>query len=129
MKFDSTNLSLPKDIDQILFDLKVNDPSNLNFAHLNINSIKNTFENFMEIINRNVDIFTVAETKLNGSFPTSHFELEGYYSPIRLDITEQSGWLLVYIKSSIPSRNFFMEVFVILYKLFHFRSIWEKKNG
>ena len=95
---------MPKDIDQILFDLKVNNPSNLNFAYLNINSIKNRFENFMEIINRNVDIFTIAETKLNGSFPTSHFELERYYSPIRLDITKQSGWLLVYIKSSVPSR-------------------------
>ena len=62
-------------------------------------------KNFKEIINGNVDIFTIAETKLDGSFPTSQFELEGYYSPFRLDITKQSGGLLVYIKSSIPSRQ------------------------
>ena len=77
----------------------------MNFAYLNINSVRNKFENFKEIINGNVDIFTIAETKLDGSFPTSQFELEGYYSPFRLDITKQSGGLLVYIKSSIPSRQ------------------------
>ena len=42
---------------------------------------------------------------MDGSFPTLHFELEGYYSPFRLNITKQSGGLLVYIKSSIPSRQ------------------------
>ena len=39
----------------------------------------------MEIIYENVDIFTIAETKLDGSFPTSQFELEGYYSSFHLD--------------------------------------------
>ena len=102
---DITNLSLPKDIGQILFDLKSNNPSNLNFADLDINSVRNKFENFKEIINGNVDIFTIAETKLDCSFLTSQFELEGYYSPFRLDITKQSGGLLVYIRSSIPSRQ------------------------
>ena len=74
-KIDITNLSLSKDIDQILFDLKTNSPSNLNFAYLDINSVRYKFENFKEIINSNVDIFTIAETKLDGSFPTSQFEL------------------------------------------------------
>ena len=77
----------------------------MNFAYLNINSVRNKFENFKEIINGNVDIFPIAETKLDGSFPTSQFELKGYYSPFRLDITEQNGRLLVYIKSSISSRQ------------------------
>ena len=96
---------MSKDIDQILFDLKPNNPSNLNFAYLNINSVRNKFENFKEIRNGNKDIFAIVETKLDGSFPTSQFELEGYYSPFRLDITKQGGGLLVYLKSSIPSRQ------------------------
>ena len=41
------------------------------------------------MININVDIFTIVETKLGGSFSTSQFELEGYCSPFRLDITKQ----------------------------------------
>ena len=114
---------MSKDIDQILFDVKFDNPSNLNFTYLNINSVRNKFENFKEIVNVNVDIFTIAETKLDGSFPTSQFELEGYYSPFRLDITKQSGGFLVYMKSSILQDNFIMEVFAILYKLFHWGSI------
>ena len=96
---------MSKDIDQILFDLKSSNPSHLNFAYLNINSVRNKFENFKKIINGNVDIFTIAETKLDGSFPTSQFELKGYHSPFCLDITKQRGRLFVYTKSSTPSRQ------------------------
>ena len=73
---DITNLNLSKDIGQILFELKSNNSSNLNFAYLNINSVRNKFENFKEIINGKVDIFTIVETKLYGSFPISQFELK-----------------------------------------------------
>ena len=96
---------MSNDIDHILFDLKSSNPSNLNFAYLNISLVRNKFENFKGIINGNVDIFTVAETKLNGFYPTSQFELEGYHSLFHLDITKQSGRFLLNIKSSIPSRQ------------------------
>ena len=88
-----------------MFDLRCKNPLNLNFAFLNINSVRNKFENLIGIINENVDIFTITETKLDGSFPTAQFEIKGYYSPFRLDITNKSRGLLVYIKSSIPSRK------------------------
>ena len=61
----------------------------MNFAYFNINSNRNNFESVKKKINENVDLFTIAETKLNGSFPTSQFELEGYYSLFRLDITNK----------------------------------------
>ena len=38
-----TNLDFSRDIDQISFDLKSNNPSNLNFADLNISSVRNKF--------------------------------------------------------------------------------------
>ena len=104
-KIDTTNSSASKNIYQILFELRDKNPSNLNFAYLNINSVRNKFENLIEIINENVDIFTITETKLDGSFPTAQFEIKGYYSPFRFDITNKNGGLLVYIKSSIPSRK------------------------
>ena len=52
-----------------------------------------------------MDIFAIAKTKLDGSFPTAQFKIKGYYSLFRLDITSKSGGLLVYIKSSVPSRK------------------------
>ena len=62
-------------------------------------------KNLREIINENVDIFTIAETKLDGSFPTAQFEIKGYYSLFCLDITNKIGDLLAYLKSPIPSRK------------------------
>ena len=59
----------------------------------------------IEIINESVSIFTIAETKLDGSFTTAQFEIKGYYSLFRLDITNKSGCLLVYKKYSVPSRK------------------------
>ena len=59
----------------------------------------------IEIINENVGIFTIAEKKLDGSFTTAQFEIKGYYSLFRLDITNKSRCLLVYKKYSIPSRK------------------------
>ena len=78
-KIDISNPSLSKHIDQILFNLRCKNPSNLNFAYLNNNSVRHKFENLMGIINENLDIFTIAETKLDGFFPTVQFEIKGYY--------------------------------------------------
>ena len=45
----------------------------------------------------------VAKTKIDACFPTTQFSAEGYYKPYRLDLSEKSGGILVYINSSIPS--------------------------
>ena len=41
--------------------------------------------------------------KLYASFPSAQFTLEGYNTPYRRD-TKKSGGILVYVKSSTPSR-------------------------
>ena len=63
-KIDIANLSLSRNIDQILFDLKSSNPSNWKFAYLNVNSVRNKCENFKEIIDGNVDIFTIVENQI-----------------------------------------------------------------
>ena len=57
------------------------------------------------IIDENVDILCIAETKIDESFPTAQFILPGYHKPYRLDITDKQGGLLVYIKSHLPSKR------------------------
>ena len=52
-----------------------------------------------------VDILIVPETKIDASFPTAQFSAEGYHKPNRLDVSEKSGGILVYINSSRPSRQ------------------------
>ena len=55
-------------------------PASLNFCCLNING-RNKFTDFQEIISRNVDVVSIVETKIDASFPTAQFALEGYHSP------------------------------------------------
>ena len=46
-------------------------------------------------------LLTVAETKLDSSFPNSQFRIKGFKPLIRLDINKSSGGLLVYIKENL----------------------------
>ena len=73
------------------------------FSHLNINSIRNKFENLKEVTINHVDIFVLAETKIDKSFTTTQFIIEGFYKPLRLDISDKSGGLLVYARSHLQS--------------------------
>ena len=52
-----------------------------------------------------VDILTIVETKIDSSFPTAQFRLTNYHTPYRLDISDKSGGILVYIKSNITTRQ------------------------
>ena len=46
-----------------------------------------------------VDTLIAAETKIDASFPTAQFSAEGYHKPYRLDVSEKTGGILVYINS------------------------------
>ena len=71
----------------------------------------------------------MAETKLDPSFPNSQFLIPGFHEPMRLDITSRRSGMLVYIKSSMPSRivsNFklLINIQVILFELNLRREKW-----
>ena len=93
------------DIYQILKGLRLSNPNNVILSYLSMNSVRNKFENLREIIKQNVDVLAVAETKIDASFLSAQYFLEGYHSPYRLDISRKSGGLLVYVKATIPSRQ------------------------
>ena len=57
------------------------------------------------MINENMHTLSIAETKIDAVLPTAQFALEGYHSPYRLDISNNNDGILVYVKSSIPSRQ------------------------
>ena len=78
---------------------------NVIFSYLNVNSIRNKFEDLKVMVTPFIDIFCVAETKIDSSFQTSQFELDGFHKPFRLDVSASSGGILTYIKSNLPSRE------------------------
>ena len=77
-----------------LKSLRVHDHSNIIISYLNINSIRNKFDDLKLIIDENIDILCLAETKIDESFPTAQFTLPGYHKHYRLDITEKQGGLI-----------------------------------
>ena len=55
--------------------MKIEFPEKLIIAHLNINSIRNKFGSFSFMIENNVDILLISETKLDDSFPLGQFNI------------------------------------------------------
>ena len=71
------NISLEK-----LMELRLNNPNNLTFSYININSVRNKFDSLQEIVMGKVDILVVAETKIDASFPTAQFSAESIINHI-----------------------------------------------
>ena len=74
------------------------------FAQININSIRNKFYFLASQITNNVDVLPVPETKLDDSFPTAQFLLDGFSKPYRLDHCSNGGEILLYVEDDISSR-------------------------
>ena len=68
-----------------------------------MNSIRNKHSDLFSIIDSNVEIVTIAETKLDSSFPSAQFIVDEYSAPYRKDRNANGGGPLVYIKEGIPS--------------------------
>ena len=88
----------------ILKNLKIENPNKIIICRLYINSIRNKFECLTYIIDTNIDILLISETKLNDTFPESKFVINGYHPPYRNDRTDKGGGLLLYVCEHIPSR-------------------------
>ena len=101
----------PRDI---LKQLKIQNTNKIIIGHLNINSIWNKFECLSYIIEKNLDIFLISETKLNDTFPESQFLLHGFHPPYRKDRTDKGGGLLLYVHEYIPCREIIVEFLPII---------------
>ena len=86
--------------------MKENSPNKLMLGHLNINYKRNKLEFLEDVINRNLDIILLSETKLDDSFLSAQFILKGYGVPYRFDMNSKGGGLLFYIRKDVTSKFF-----------------------
>ena len=102
---DNSPIVEESDFDKIK-RLKLENPKNVSIAYLNCNFAitKNMHKQkvLFDLINNNIDIVALAETKLDESFNIGELVSSGYRVPFRLDVTNTSGGLLVYIREDIP---------------------------
>ena len=84
--------------------LRIKNLNRVIISQININSIRNKIELLSEAVLGNIDILMVSETKIDMSFPTSQFVIQGFAAPFRLDRTNTGGGILVYARDDIPSK-------------------------
>ena len=77
--------------------------NNLCFAFLSINSIRHKLSCRFNIVGHKLDIFAIAETKIDETFSENQFNVVGFRNPYRLDKTVNSGGILIYVKHGIFS--------------------------
>ena len=100
----STECCQTGDPEEILKNLRLKNVNRLICAQLNINSIRNKFDSLINLINNNIDILMISETKLDPSFPTGQFHIHGFSEPYRFDRNSSGGGILLYICKDIPSK-------------------------
>ena len=72
-------------------------------GQLNTNPIRNKFHFFESEDSKHLDILLISETKINESFPSAQFLLDGFSRPYRLDRFANGGGILLYVIDDISS--------------------------
>lgn len=93
------------EIDTLLKQIRLKNIDNVIVATLNINSIRNKFDQLKLLILGNIDILVVIETKLDDTFETANFILDGFSEPFRRDRDSHGGGVLIYVRNDIPSKE------------------------
>ena len=68
-----------------------------------MNSIRNKFLDFKELVLSDTDICLISETKLDDSFPDQQFHVNGY-KMFRKDRNKFGGGLILFVKENIPCK-------------------------
>ena len=93
--------------DSLLRKIRVKNINKVIIGTLNINSLAPKFDQLREVIGNHLDILTIQETKLDSSFPTGQFLINGYSEPYRLDRNRNGGGVMIYVREDIPKQAYF----------------------
>ena len=56
----------------------------------------------MSLIKDNIDLLLVSETKVDDTYPTAQFKIDGYSKPIRMDRDCHGGGLMIFSRDDLP---------------------------
>ena len=88
-----------------MFQFYLNNKNYFKIAHINVNSVRNKFEPFREVLLENIfDILSIQETKLDDSFPDAQFKVS-MYKCYRNDHKCNEGGLMVYVRNDMKQRR------------------------
>ena len=93
------------DPSKILKEIRAKNRDRLIIGSLNINSVRGKIEPLKFLVKNNLDVILISEAKLDSSFPTEQFNIDGFSTPFRLDRNALGGGLLIYVRNNIPCRQ------------------------
>ena len=73
-------------------------------GQININSVGNKLDLFMAAVAENIEILLITETKIDSTFSTNQFYINGCNIPYRHDLNTNSSGILAYARNDIRSR-------------------------
>ena len=76
-----------------------------------MNSIANKIDDLRIIVQNKIDILVITETKLDKSFTSSQFLIDGFNKPYRFDRNRNGGGVLIYISKDIASKQLYKHLF------------------
>ena len=88
-----------------LCELRQNKPNRLLIGNLNITSICFEFNQTKCLLKRKVDILNITENKLDSSFRTTQFLIDGYSKPFRFGRNRSTVGVLLYVRKDIACRE------------------------
>ena len=89
----------------LLRNLQLKNTNRLILGHLNINSIVGKFDHLKVLIENNIDILVLTETKTDASFPNAQFRIDRFSARFRLDQNRFGGGVLIYVREDIPCKQ------------------------
>ena len=72
---------------------------------MNINSLRNKFDQLKILIQDKTDILVVTESKIDDMFPDFRFHIPGYKVPFRKDRSKLGGGIIVFVRDDIPCKK------------------------
>ena len=85
--------------------------SRLIFAHTSV-LIQIKFDSLVTMVNKNIDVFLISETKIDFSFPTAQFHIEGnrYIHGGRMLLSIRKDITSSLLNSDVSTEGFFVEL-------------------
>ena len=84
-------------------NIRVKNVNSVIIGTLNINSLASKFDEFKLVVNEIFDNLVITETKLDKTFPTSQFYIEGFPMPY-MDRNRNGGGIIICIREHIPTK-------------------------
>ena len=102
-KIRSINSAPLNSLSEIL-QMRLRSVNRVLIGNLNINSIRNKFDQLKDTVLKYIGMLILTETKLDETFQISQFLMDGFFKSNKFEKNKHGGEVMVYIRDTIPSK-------------------------